>query len=239
MIESNAQKALWPWGAGKPANVFATLAFGLLCAIVPLSYWLYGTFVLPVLVFVAIAAVSLRGLLYTYPHDVLGACNAVTLGRAALVAVLAGAILVPASGWAMFGIATVAFALDGLDGWLARRAGLSSDFGARFDMEVDALLGAVLALVLLVSGTVSAEILVLGFSRYVFVLAGFIWPALQGRLPESSRRKAGCVVQIAALIILMFPLTPAWLLVPVALVGAAVLLYSFAVDAIYLVRQGT
>lgn len=237
MIESNAHKALWPWGAWKPATVLAMLAFGLLCAIIPLSYWLYGTFFLPVLVFVVIAAICMRGLLYTYPHDVLGACNAVTLARAALVAVLAGATLVPASAWAIFGIATVAFALDGLDGWLARRAGLSSDFGARFDMEVDALLGAVLALVLLVSGTVSAEILVLGFARYVFVLASFIWPALQGRLPESFRRKAGCVVQIAALIILLFPLTPTWLLAPMALVGAAVLLYSFAVDAIYLVRQ--
>ena len=150
---------------------------------------------------------------------------------------LAGAILNPAPAWAIFSIATIAFALDGLDGWLARRAGLSSGFGARFDMEVDALLGAVLALVILMRGTVGAEILVLGFARYVFVLAALIWPALQGNLPDSFRRKAGCVVQISALIMLLFPLTPPWLLTPVTLVGAAVLLYSFAVDAIYLMRQ--
>ena len=229
MIESKAQKALWPWGTGTPATVFAMLAVGLLCAIVPLSYALYGTFAPPVLVFLGVAAISM--------HDVLGACNAVTLGRAALVAMLAGAILNPAPAWAIFSIATIAFALDGLDGWLARRAGLSSGFGARFDMEVDALLGAVLALVILMRGTVGAEILVLGFARYVFVLATFIWPSLQGNLPDSFRRKAGCVVQISALITLLFPLTPTWLLTPVTLVGAAVLLYSFAVDAIYLMRQ--
>tara|TARA_R110000787_G_scaffold145580_2_gene259367 strand:- start:275 stop:994 length:720 start_codon:yes stop_codon:yes gene_type:complete len=237
MIESKAQKALWPWGTGTPATVFAMLAVGLLCAIVPLSYALYGTFALPVLVFLGVAAISMHGLRYSYPHDVLGACNAVTLGRAALVAMLAGAILNPAPAWAIFSIATIAFALDGLDGWLARRAGLSSGFGARFDMEVDALLGAVLALVILMRGTVGAEILVLGFARYVFVLAALIWPALQGNLPDSFRRKAGCVVQISALIMLLFPLTPPWLLTPVTLVGAAVLLYSFAVDAIYLMRQ--
>lgn len=237
MIESNAHKALWLWGAGKPAAVFSVLALMLLCLIMSASTVLYGTFALPVLVFAVIAAICLCGLLYSYPHDVLGACNAVTLTRAALVALLAGAIVEPASAWAIFGIAIVAFALDGLDGWLARRAGLSSAFGARFDMEIDALLGAVLALVLFVNGTVGAAILVLGFARYAFVLAGLVWPALQGGLPDSFRRKAICVVQIAALVILVFPMTPSALLFPLALVGGAALLYSFAVDVIYLVRQ--
>jgi phosphatidylglycerophosphate synthase len=37
-------------------------------------------------------------------------------------------------------------ALDGLDGWLARRFGLASAYGARFDMEVDGFLILVLAL---------------------------------------------------------------------------------------------
>ena len=36
--------------------------------------------------------------------------------------------------------------LDGLDGWLARRAGMASAFGARFDVEVDALLIQALAI---------------------------------------------------------------------------------------------
>ena len=36
--------------------------------------------------------------------------------------------------------------LDGLDGWLARHAGMASAFGARFDVEVDALLIQALAI---------------------------------------------------------------------------------------------
>lgn len=237
MIENKADSAVWPWRAGKPVHVFSLLAVLLLLAIALLSEWLFQSAVIPVLVFALIYVLSLRGLLSGYPHQRLGTCNAVTLGRAALVAVLAGAIFVPVSAWAVGSIAIIAFALDGVDGWFARRSGLASDFGARFDMETDALLGAVLTLVLLATGRLGAEILVLGFSRYAYVLAGFVWPVLQGTLPYSFRRKAICVVQIATLIILVFPLTPAALLLPVALIGAAALLYSFAMDILYLVRR--
>ena len=41
--------------------------------------------------------------------------------------------------------------LDGADGWLARRSGVSSAFGARFDGEVDAFL--ILALSVAVAPT--------------------------------------------------------------------------------------
>lgn len=237
MIESNANTALRHWGAGKPALVFCMLALLMLIVIGPMSQRLYHSFAVPVFMFALIAAIGLRGLLSGYPHDSLGVCNGVTLARAGLVSVLAGAIFAPASAWVVFAIAVIAFALDGVDGWFARRSGLTSAFGARFDMETDALLGAVLTLALLVQGPFGAEILVLGFSRYAFVLAGFIWPALQGPLPYSFRRKAICVVQIAALIILVFPLTPAAILFPVTIFGAAALLYSFAVDVAYLVRR--
>lgn len=104
-------------------------------------------------------------------------------------------------------------------------------------METDALLGAILTLVLMVNGPLGAAVLILGFSRYIFVLAGFIWPALQGSLPYSFRRKAICVVQIAALVILVFPLTPSAIMMPVAVFGGAALLYSFAVDTVYLMRR--
>jgi phosphatidylglycerophosphate synthase len=239
MIESNANNAVRPWGAGKPALVFCALALLMLVVMVPLSELLFDSFAVPALVFALICGLSLRGLLSGYPHEVLGACNIVTLARAALVSVLAGAIFAPVSAWVVCAIAIIAFALDGVDGWFARRSGLASAFGARFDMEIDALLGAVLTLVLLVTGPLGAEVLVLGFSRYAFVLAGLLWPGLQGVLPYSFRRKAICVVQIAALIILVFPLTPAAVLLPVALIGGAALLYSFAVDIIYLMRHST
>lgn len=237
MFDNTVQKMTGPPRAGKPAVVFGRLALVLLVLVALGAEVLFGGFVLPVSLFAAICLLSLRGLLHSYPHEVLGACNAVTLFRAALVAVLAGALVAPALEWAVFCIAVIAFALDGVDGWLARRSGLTSDFGARFDMETDAALGAVLALALLLPGVVGPAILVLGFSRYAFVLAGFVWPQLQGDLPQSFRRKAICVVQIAALIILTCPLTPDGLLSPVAFAAAAALLYSFAVDTLYLLRR--
>lgn len=237
MIRSDPRQAIGLFGIGKPVLSFGMLSLVCCAAVGFASNALFGNFAASLLVFAAVAGLGLRGLSVRYPHDVLGACNGVTLFRAGLVAVLVAALFAPAAAWLVFGVAVVAFALDGVDGWLARRAGLESAFGARFDMEIDALLGAVLALVLLTHGTVGPTILILGFSRYVFVMAGLIWPALQRDLPQSMRRKTICVVQIAALIILIFPLTPAVAVTPIAVIAAAALLYSFAVDALFLVRR--
>ena len=186
------------------------------------------------------AAVSLAafGLAQSYPHAVLGWCNTVTLARAAMVAFLSGAIFqTGASAWIVFGMASLAFALDGVDGWLARQSGLISTFGARFDMETDAALGAVLALWLMASGTTGPEILALGFMRYAFLTAAWIWPQLQGELPEVFRRKAICVVQIAVLIALVCPLTPAVLVAPLTIGGTLLLFWSFLVDILWLTRR--
>lgn len=72
----------------------------------------------------------------SYPHRALGLCNLVTLLRLALMSALV-APLVSGSGaqWGVLMVAAVALALDGVDGWLARRQHLVSQFGARFDME--------------------------------------------------------------------------------------------------------
>lgn len=231
MIETDPYSAPKTGTVSHPTVVFAGLAAALLVAVGGVAFVMFGSSVVPLLVFGLACVLCLRGLLYSYPHHVLGACNVVTLIRTALVALLAGAIFAPEAPWLVFTLAIIAFASDGLDGWLARRAGLSSVFGARFDMEADALLGAVLAMILLTHGTVGPAILVLGFSRYVFVAAGWIWPALQGELSQSYRRKTICVVQVAALIALVCPLTPDAALPWIASGAAALLLYSFAVDA--------
>ncbi|MEX0276931.1 MAG: CDP-alcohol phosphatidyltransferase family protein [Ruegeria sp.] len=197
-----------------------------------------GSAVISLVVFAVFVGFLIRGLRQSYPHDVLGLCNVVTLTRTAMVAFLAGAVLAPAvNPWLMFSVASLAFSLDGVDGWLARRSGLTSRFGARFDMETDALLGAVLATWLLASGKTGPEILVLGFMRYAFCLAGFLFPALQADLPASFRRKAICVVQIGALIALLFPLTPEIAVAPVSFLAAVLLTWSFLVDVNWLLRR--
>ncbi|WP_299734593.1 CDP-alcohol phosphatidyltransferase family protein [uncultured Roseobacter sp.] len=238
MINSDPQQVWQNDRATRPSIAFIVLAFVLLIAVAFGAAALFDSIGVPVAMFVVISATALRGLILTYPHSVLGSCNSVTLARAAMISVLAGAVLEPGSApWIVFVIASVAFAMDGLDGWLARRSGLSSAFGARFDMETDAVLGALLALILLSSGRAGPEVLVLGFTRYVFVAASIVIPKLGGALPESFRRKAVCVVQIAALIILLCPLTPASLLWPISVSAALLLLWSFAIDIRWLFRE--
>ncbi|MEM6760332.1 MAG: CDP-alcohol phosphatidyltransferase family protein [Pseudomonadota bacterium] len=212
-----------------PQLLALALIYGAVLAVA--SVTLLGSAVVALSVFAAITVLAAQGIASAYPHAVLGGCNAVTLARAAMVAFLAGAVVaVDVSGWLLFAVATLAFALDGLDGWLARRARLVSEFGARFDMEVDAGLAAVLAIWLWTSGVTGPEILLLGGMRYLFVAASIIWPALKAPLPPSFRRKAICVVQVGALVLLMFPLTPTLLAMPVAFLAAALLSWSFLID---------
>ncbi|MFC3167572.1 CDP-alcohol phosphatidyltransferase family protein [Paracoccus fontiphilus] len=167
----------------------------------------------------------------SYPHPRMGACNATTLARAALVA----SLLMPladghAAGYAIAFVATVALVLDGADGWLARRSGLTSRFGARFDIEVDAALALMLSLHALAGTSVGAEVLVLGLIRYAFVLAGRVWPWLRGDLAPSRRRKLICVLQIAALIALQVPDLPPDAAILLARGAAVALAWSFAID---------
>lgn len=178
-----------------------------------------------------VMAVALIGLTTGFPHRVIGLCNVATTARLMLVAVLLSALVAPvAPPWAVFTVALVAFALDGLDGWLARREGRASAFGARFDMEVDSLLALVLALLAWQSGSVGVYVILLGLPRYAFWVAQFPFPWLNGALPERFSRKVVCVVQIAVLIVALFPGVPAWL-ASLCVGGAALaLIWSFWSD---------
>jgi phosphatidylglycerophosphate synthase len=80
------------------------------------------------------------------------------------------------------------FALDGVDGYLARRQGTASEFGALFDMETDAFFVLVVELVLFQRGDLGAWILVTGVLRYLYVLARTMIPA---RRPDVARSRFG------------------------------------------------
>jgi phosphatidylglycerophosphate synthase len=172
-----------------------------------------------------------------YPHDGLGLCNLVTLTRMALAAALLVPLVGTAAPWAVFGIASLALALDGLDGWLARREGRESAFGARFDMEVDSALALILALNAWAAGTVGAIVLLIGLPRYVFLAASRALPWLAEPVPERFSRKAVCVAQIATLIALQLPPLAASVANPVVAVVALALLWSFGRDVVWLWRE--
>jgi phosphatidylglycerophosphate synthase len=170
-----------------------------------------------------------------------GLANQVTLLRSGLVCLVGGALLAsghaPSMSWSLAGLIAAALALDAVDGWLARRLRLASAFGARFDVEVDALLLLILALLVWQAHQVAAWVLAIGLLRYGFLLAGRILPWLSAPLPESRRRKAVCAQQgITLLVCLLPPTTPA-LASMAAAIALAALILSFAFDVHWLARQ--
>lgn len=190
--------------------------------------------------FVLVAATALARL-DRHPHDRFGLANLITLVRAGGACLFAGLAFAPgllagAGAWITAAAVVALLALDGFDGWAARREGLASAYGARFDMETDALTILALAALALMLGKAGPWVLALGLMRYAFVAAGWAWPALDAPLPPSLRRKAVCVLQIGVLAVLLAPpLTPP-LSVALAAVALAALTWSFALDVLWLIR---
>ncbi len=175
-----------------------------------------------------------------HPFARFGPANTATTARAMLVALVAGMVGergMPPVAVAAAGVALAATALDGLDGWLARRTGMITDFGARFDMETDAVLIMVLAILAWRFGKAGAWVLLCGLLRYLFVAAGWWWPSLRQPLPPSLRRKAICVVQVVGLGLAIVPAITRPASTLVAAITLAALCYSFLVDVRWLVLQ--
>ncbi|HEY8521366.1 MAG TPA: CDP-alcohol phosphatidyltransferase family protein [Gammaproteobacteria bacterium] len=169
-----------------------------------------------------------------------GPANRVTLSRAALTALvfgLLGETPSPGAAWFATAVAGLALALDGLDGRLARGRGVASPFGARFDMETDALLILGLAALAWRFDKAGPWILLAGLLRYAFVAAGAVWPWMRRPLPPSRRRQAVCVVQIATLILCLVPLSAQPWSAYLAFAGLAALTASFAADVAWLARR--
>ncbi|MBP6735633.1 MAG: CDP-alcohol phosphatidyltransferase family protein [Chromatiaceae bacterium] len=204
-----------------------------------------GYFIAKALAIYGLILLMLRGFLSLHRlRTRLGPANQVTLLRGVLTALLIALAGEGASGgqgaglaWTAFALALIATALDGVDGWLARRHGWTSPLGARLDMEVDALLVAGLALLLWTLDRAGPWVLAAGAMRYLFVVAGFLWPWLRQPLPPSRRRQAICVAQVLTLTLALAPILPATWAGAVAAIGLGLLCYSFAVDIVWLARR--
>jgi len=204
----------------------------------------FGLGPLGVLVGVVYAA-ALLGLLSAAMHragrSVLGPADLVTLARALLVggvgAIVADGLLTgntaPA---ALVALASVALALDAVDGKVARRTGTVSPVGARFDMEVDAFL--ILVLSVHVAGITGPWVLAIGLMRYAFVLAGWVLPWLRGTVPPSLVAKTVAAVQGVVLVIAASGLLPHAAAVTLVAVSLALLAWSFGRSVWWLWRAG-
>lgn len=204
-------------------------------AIASLAGFGAGYVIKALVVYASGAVLVWRGLPLAHPHPRFGPGNRVTLLRMGLSALLAAVIGEPlvhadAIAWGIVVSATVTAVLDAADGPLARRSGLASDFGARFDMETDAWLTLVLCGLIVHFDKAGAWVLAAGLMRYAFVAAARLWPWLSGTLPASLRRKTVCVAQITTLIVCLGPIVPHALSSALAAASLLVLAWSFAVD---------
>jgi len=169
-----------------------------------------------------------------------GLASRVTLLRLALIAWIAGlaaATWQPGVGWWAAGLGLVALVLDGVDGWLARRRGEVSPFGARLDMEADAAAILVLAAAALAWGRAGPWVLLAGGLRYAFVAAGWAWPRLARPLPPRPRRRLAMVVCYAALALALAPPFAGPAAAGLAAFAVLAVAYSFAVDVVWLIRR--
>jgi phosphatidylglycerophosphate synthase len=192
-----------------------------------------GHLVIAGVVFAGVMAVAVRAVTRHHPHARFGPANLVTTARVALTAIIVGAAWDaprPALAWWIVWLATMASVLDGIDGWLARRTRLQSAFGARFDMEIDALLTLGLAVLVWRFDKAGAWVLGCGLMRYGFVAARWAWPWLGGELSPTIRGKTVAVLQFIALAAAIAPLVPRHVSSVMAAAALTVLTWSFAMD---------
>ncbi len=238
LIAATSQLAL-----GGAALATAALALG------PMGAVRWCGFAVALASYGLVAARVLLGLGRHSPHRRFGLANAITLTRAAATALLLGVIgerllgappaLDGALPWLLAGVAATALALDGVDGWAARRHGMASDFGARFDMDIDALFLLALALLAHATGRVGPWVMAIGLMHYAFVLAGRLWPPLAAPLRPLRRRQVIGVTQGAVLIAVVTPPMPAEAAPLLCLGALTLLLYSFGADSICLAAQAS
>lgn len=166
----------------------------------------------------------------------LGPADHVTLARAILIGGVTALVADHLNGGAPLAVlvplASVALALDAVDGQVARRTGTSSALGARFDMESDAFL--ILVLSVLAAETFGYWVLVIGLMRYAFVAATWALPWLNGTLPPSRARKVVAALQGVLLVAAASGLLPHLAGLAVTVAALATLVWSFGRDVLWL-----
>src|SRR5690606_34276244 len=161
------------------------------------------------------------------PDGRFGPANMVTLARLAGMFALP---FVPPPLIVVAGLGLALLALDGVDGWIARRTGTSGEFGAFLDQECDAFFLLLLCLLLYrLPGGFGAWILLPGLLRYGFVLYVRVARPPLRKEPRSKRAMWVFVLTMLSLL-LCFAAHPALVAGPRALAAimSAALVLSFA-----------
>ncbi|GAB2958380.1 CDP-diacylglycerol--glycerol-3-phosphate 3-phosphatidyltransferase [Amycolatopsis acidiphila] len=183
------------------------------------------------------------------PVSNINVANFLTLSRLVLVPVFIVALFADdgtdtwwrAVATALFAIASLT---DQVDGWVARRYGLITDFGKIADPIADkALIGAALV-GLSVLGELPWWVTIVIAVREIGVTLLRFWVIRYGVIPASRGGKAKTLTQIAAIVAFLLPLpagaTPVcWVLLGIALVLTVVTGVDYVLRALRLRTSGT
>ena len=169
----------------------------------------------------------------------LGPAGWMTLARATLavgVAALTASSFERDSALATFTtLASLALALDLVDGWVARRTKTASALGARMDGEVDAFL--LLALSVEVAPSAGLWVLAIGAARYAFLAAGWPFTWMRAQLPRRDWRKTVTAAQGITLTVAAAKVLPPAVTRVALAVALALLAESFGRDVWWLWRH--
>jgi phosphatidylglycerophosphate synthase len=157
------------------------------------------------------------------PDGAFGVANGVTAFRIGLLVLLLPAAA--AGPTMLIALSLLILALDGLDGWLARRRSLSSEFGAFLDKETDALFLLLLCGLAAFREALPTWILGAGLLRYGFVVALFLLPTPQKTESRSSTARYVYGGMVGALLVSFLPYPNLYR--PLVAVATAALLVSF------------
>jgi phosphatidylglycerophosphate synthase len=183
--------------------------------------------------------IALARALWRDPSARLGPAGWVTLIRATLAvgvaALTAASFERDVAVATLVTLASIALALDFVDGWIARRTATESALGAKLDGEVDAFL--ILVLSVEVAPAVGAWVLAIGLARYAFFAAGWVFPWLRAPLPRREWNKTVTASQGVALVIAASGVVPLWVSRVLLAVALAMLVESFGRSVLWLWRH--
>ena len=142
---------------------------------------------------------SCRGLSATSRGHALSIPNLITLGRILLVPVVVWAIMSNAM-WIAFMLFLVAGVSDGVDGFLAKRFGWTTELGAYLDPLADKALIVSIYLTLGINGDIPRWLVILVVSRDILIVGGIMLSWLMGnplKIKPLLVSKLNTVAQIA------------------------------------------
>lgn len=164
-----------------------------------------------------------------------GPANTITLCRNFLVAVIINILLFnygPHESMLIASLSISILIMDGLDGYVARKLNICSDFGARFDMESDAFFILVLCIATISVYGAPYWIILIGAMRYLYVLGQYFYQPLNLPVRDRYSRKVFCVIQIVALVLPFTEVLQKGIWELLLLVSLMLLAFSFARDIV-------